>query len=120
MKLFICLVLIAICNVAVNKAAAIDVQEESELQIEASHPDAEAYGYVEEHSRHRRQASNGQAGVNVRRQGGTTSANVQVGKVWQSSNGKTQVEVNGNYGRDFGKGGSKPNYGANIGIKHRW
>ncbi|XP_055304928.1 uncharacterized protein LOC129569789 [Sitodiplosis mosellana] len=120
MKVFICLVLIAICNVAVNQAAAIDIQEESALQFEPTYYEGQAYDAIDEHSRPRRQTSNGQAGVDIKQQGRTTSVNAQAGRVWQSNDGRTRVEANVNYGRDYGRGGSRPNYGGNVGISHRW
>lgn len=119
MKFIIFLGLIVILNVAVSQTAAINVQNESELQIEPRYFE-EKIDAIEEHPRHRRQTSNGQASVDVQRQGGRTSVNAQVGKVWETNKGNTRIEVNGNYGRDFGRGGSKPNYGANVGINHRW
>lgn len=121
MKVFICLALIVICIVVINQAAAIDTQEESlALQFEPNYLEGDYFDAIEKHSRQRRQTSKGQASVDVHKERGRTSINAQVGRVWESQNGNTRVEVNGNYGRDYGRGGSRPNYGANVGIKHRW
>lgn len=120
MKVFICLALFAICIVDVSKAAAIENQEESALQYEPTYDGSEVYEAIEEHSRQRRQTSHGQAGVDIKNQRGTTSVNAQVGRVWESNNGRTRVEANANYGRDYGRHGSRPNYGANVGLTHRW
>lgn len=121
MKLFICLVLITICNVAVNQAAAIDTQEESKLiQFEPSYYQGEIYDVnEEEHSRQRR-SSKGQASIDIQKQRGRTSVNAEVGRVWESKNGRNRVEANANYGRDYGRGGSKPNYGGNVRFEHKF
>lgn len=116
MKVFICLLLVAAFNVAVNQAAAINAQE----QISTHHNGEPYNAVIAEHSRQRRDSGNGQASVDIKQNRGTTSVNAQVGRVWESNNGRTRVEANANYGRDYGRGGSKPNYGGNIGISHKW
>lgn len=119
MKAFICFALIVICNVVVNQAATFNIQAEYPSQFE---PDSVDGVVNDEYSRQKRAADNGkgQASVDVQKERGRTSVNAQVGKVWESNNGRTTVEANANWGRDFGRGGSKPNYGANVGIRHRF
>lgn len=122
MKAFICFAVIVICNVVLSQAAAIDGHDDSVLPFEQDHLDAELFDTIDDHSRQRRAADNGknQASVDVQKERGRTSVNAQVGRVWTSNNGRTTVETNANWGRDYGRGGSKPNYGANILIRHRF
>lgn len=69
MKVFIWLALIAICNVVVNQAAAIDTQEGEALQFEPIYYKGAVYDAIEEeHSHQRRQTSNGKASVDVKQQ----------------------------------------------------
>lgn len=119
MKTFFCLALIVVCNCAVNQAAVNNILDESALQFKPSQLDDGIHAVIVEHSRQRRQAQN-QASVDVRRQGGGTGVNAQVGRVWQSNNGNTRVEANANWGRNFGHGGTRPNYGANVQFTHRF
>lgn len=122
MKAFICLAVVVICNIILSQAAAIVVHGNSVQPLEQGYLDAELFDTIDDHSRQRRAADNGkgQASVDVQKERGRTSVNAQVGRVWESNNGRTTVETNANWGRDFGRGGSKPNYGANILIRHRF
>lgn len=111
MKAIVCVALIVVCGIAFNQAIPIDAEN-----VHFEHND---FDVTFEHSRQRRD-SKGQASIDVQRQRGTTSVNAQVGRVWSSNNGRTTVEANANYGRDYGRHGSRPNYGGNVQLKHRW
>lgn len=121
MKAFVCLAVVVICNIVLNQAAHINSQDNSLYRFEQDGIDDAIIDVFDDHSRSKRAAdSKGQASVDVNRERGRTSVNAQVGRVWTSNNGRTTVEANGNWGRDFGRGGSKPNYGGNVGITHRF
>lgn len=55
------------------------------------------------------------------RQGTDLSASVG-GQIWQSQNGRSEVNGNANYNRHFGgpSGSSRPNYGAGVQFRHRF
>lgn len=117
MKTFICLALIVVCNIAVNQAAAID-QDQSLSKIMPNHLENDSQNIFDGHSRQRRETkSSNTANVDVQQNRGTTSVNAQVGRQWELNNGRTKVEVNGNYGRDYGRHGSKPSYGGSAKIQ---
>lgn len=118
MKAFLCLAFIVICNIVVNQAAVVDIHNGLASQFDPNNFDGEVFDIVDVHSRQRRQSN--QASIDVQRQRGGTSVNAQVGRVWESNNGNTRVEANANYGRDYGRGGSRPNYGGNIQFRHRF
>ncbi|XP_031621613.1 uncharacterized protein LOC116339721 [Contarinia nasturtii] len=120
MKVIIYSALIVVCIAAFNHAAVINNQIPDVVEFEPTYDEGALYDAIEEHLRHRRQTSNGQAKVDVQQNRGTTSVNAQVGRVWESKDRNTRVEANVNYGRDYGSGRSKPNYGGNIGITHRF
>lgn len=117
MKAFLCLALIVACNVALNQAAAID-QDQSSLKFVPIQLEEDFENSFDDHSRQRRETkSSNTANVDVQRNRGTTSVNAQVGRQWELNNGRTKVEVNGNYGRDYGRHGSKPSYGGSAKIQ---
>lgn len=117
MKSFICLALIIVCIAVANQAAVI--QPELVSLNQPNYFDNEIVDFKTEHSRQRRQNNQASIGVENQRHGGT-NVNAQVGRVWESNNGKTRVEANANWSKQFGHGGGKPNYGANIQFQHRF
>lgn len=119
MKAFICLVLIIVCNIVANQAAVIDIQPKFVSQNQPIYFEDKNLNVKTEHSRQRRQSNQASIDIQNQRHGGT-SVNAQVGRVWESNNRNTRVETNANWGRNFGHGGSRPNYGANIQFKHRF
>lgn len=119
MKAFIGLVLIVVCNIVANQAAAIDAQDEGAWQILPNYVEGEVLSSDAEHSRQRRQSNQASVDIQNQRRGGT-SVNAQVGRVWESRDKNTRVEANVNWGRNFGPGGGRPNYGGNIQFSRRF
>lgn len=128
MKVLITVAFIVLFNVAFIRSAAIEQFEDLDLQL--GQDEWIPVGYYltvaeeAEEDAHLRQRREVEASVDVskqRRQG--TNVNAQVGgTVWQSGNGRSKIEANGNYGRQFGGPGgtSRPNYGGNIKFTHKF
>lgn len=117
MKLSICLALLVVYKIASTQSAAIEHFEDQAFELAKY----ELYSVEGEHLRQRREV---EAKVDIQKQKSQgTNVNAQVGgTVWSSGDGRTKVEANGNYNRQFGgpHGSSRPNYGGNVQITHKW
>lgn len=66
----------------------------------------------------------GKADVSVSHENGSTEVKAEVGKRWESDDGKTKIEANvhvdGKFNGGEGSSPSSPNYGASIQIETEW
>lgn len=72
------------------------------------------------HLRPKRQERNS-VSIGAGRQNGGTNVNIEAQRnLWRSNNGRSSLDAQANYNRQFGHGGGRPNYGGSINFRHRF
>lgn len=148
MKVFIWLALILFCGVAAIHSAAIDTgaysnelevepMEMNEVEIEeptsteinaevSQETDCSLKNRIVSFFKDKFQLSGtGKANVAISHDDGSTEVKAEIGKRWQSDDGKTQIQANINFNGKFNGGDlaahpSNPNYSASLQIQTEW
>lgn len=122
-------------------AAAYPVENESETSIQRgmmdpnwpaeqyldlpNRPESEAIAMLDLHLREKREPrkKRGEASVGIERNRMGTDVNAQVqSNLWQSRNGRSNLDANANFQQHFGgpAGRQRPNYGAGVQFSHKF